>query len=533
MIKACKHALHSCHRYGLIFLCLIVTKQVFSAEPPQAISFPVSHFSLEGKSPIPQEEITTLLASFEGKNYGLADLQAVSKHIESRIRDAGFAFYRVVLPPQSLANGKVTFELVSFTVGDIDFDGNNYFDDDNILASMPELALDNSPNTQILAQQIKVANYQPDKEVSVTFKQSEQTDKISAKIDILEHKPYQFSLTANNTGSDDTGNTRVTGAFQYSNLWNKDHRINLSYTTSPNHENDVEQYGLSYSAPLYQLGGWLSAYYAQSDINTGQVSLGGGSGLDISGSGDMFGLHYLHFLPKVANYEHGFDIGFDNRFFDNTIVLTDGGAAISDDFAPDVRSTPLTLTYKGNLPLNSVSIGHYISWSKNLGIGSKNNDAAYTESRTHAKKDWDLFRYSVFVNKDIKGWLLRTHLKGQYTNEPLVSGEQFGIGGSYSVRGYEEREISSDVGNSISFEAYTPQWKNARFLAFYDYGQGRNHDALPEEQNNWHLASIGVGIRWQWENRLQASIDIGRTLREAGITSDNHNHAHASIVMQF
>jgi len=533
MISACKHALHHCHRYGLIVLCLIHSNHIIAAEAPKAISFPISDFALEGEPPIPQQDIINLLASFEGKDYGLADLQAVSKQIEDRIRDAGFAFYRVVLPPQSLADGKVTFRLVSFAVGDIELAGNHYFDDANVLASMPELTLEHSPNTQILAQQIKVANYQPDKEVSVTFKQSEQADKVSAKIDILEHKPYQFSLTANNTGSDDTGNARVTAAFQYSNLWNKDHRINLSYTTSPNHVSDVKQYGLSYSAPLYQLGGWLSAYYAKSDIDTGQVSLGGSSGLDISGSGDMFGFHYFHFLPKVSQYEHGFDIGFDNRFFDNKIVLTNGGTAISADFAPDVRSTPLTLTYKGNIPLNSLAIGHYISWSKNLGLGSKNDDEAYSESRTQAKTDWDLFRYSVVINKKIKGWLLRANFKGQYSNEPLISGEQFGIGGSYSVRGYGEREISSDVGHSISFETYTPQWKNARFLAFYDYGQGRNHEALPEEEKNWHLASVGLGVRWQWKDQLQVSIDIGHTLREAGLISDNHNHAHASIVMQF
>jgi len=523
MIKACKHALHSCHRYGLIALCLTVTNQVFSAEPPQAITFPISHFSLEGELPISQEDITSLLSSFEGKDYGLSDLQAVSKQIEALIRDAGFAFYRVILPPQSLANGKVNYKLVSFTVGDIKLEGNSYFDDTNVLASMPELALDNSPNTQVLAQQIKVANYQPDKEVSVTFKQSEQADKVSAKIDVLEHKPLQLSLSANNTGSDDTGNTRVSAAMQYSNLWNKDHRINLSYTTSPNHVSDVKQYGLSYSLPLYQLGGWLSAYYSQSDVDSGEVL----TGINVSGSGEMFGLHYLHFLPKVGNYEHGYSIGFDNRLFNTDVEIGHTGENY------DIRSTPLTIGYKGNRAFNSVSIGHSISWSKNLGVGSNNDANAYSESRINSKKEWDLFRYSISVHKDIKGWLLRAHLKGQYSNEPLVSGEQFGIGGSYSVRGYEEREISSDVGNSISFESYTPQWKNSRFLAFYDYGQGRSHDVTPGLETNWHLASIGVGMRWQWENQLQASIDIGHTLRQAGTTSDNHNHAHASIVIQF
>jgi len=503
-----------------------------SYSAPPAITFPIQHFTVEGELPIPKSTVDALLASFADKEYGLADLQAVSKQVESLIRDAGYSFYRVVLPPQSLADGTVHFNVVSFALGDVDIKGSHYYDEVNLFASLPELQFDLSPNTKTLAKQIKVANHHIGKEVSVIFKQSEEADKVSAKIDVIEQKPYNFSLLANNSGSDDSGNARITAAFQHSNLWNKDHSINLSYTTSPNHTNEVQQYGVSYSAPLYHLGGWLSGYYAKTEIDTGQIALGDGTGLDVSGAGEMYGLHYLHFFDKRGNYEHQLDVGIDNRLFDNEAVLSDAFGS-SGDISPDVRSTPLTLNYKGNIALPSVYIGHHISWSKNIGLGSLNDDAHYDESRFNAKQDWDLFRYGAFINLDNNGWLYRASLKGQYSDEPLISGEQFGLGGAYSVRGYEEREVSSDVGHSLSVEAFTPQWNNAKLLAFYDYGLSRSHDALAGEKDRWHLASAGIGLRWQWQANLQVSIDLAHTLRKGVSTSDNHNHAHANIVLQY
>ena len=48
--------------------------------------------------------------------------------------------------------------------------------------------------------------------------------------------------------------------------------------------------------------------------------------------------------------------------------------------------------------------------------------------------------------------VLSARLDGQWSDEPLIPGEQFGIGGARSVRGYEEREASGDSGFFVSAE---------------------------------------------------------------------------------
>jgi hemolysin activation/secretion protein len=55
-----------------------------------------------------------------------------------------------------------------------------------------------------------------------------------------------------------------------------------------------------------------------------------------------------------------------------------------------------------------------------------------------------------------KRWVLSLHANAQWANEPLVSTEQFGVGGINSVRGYHEGEVFGDRGWQATLEQKTP-----------------------------------------------------------------------------
>ena len=50
---------------------------------------------------------------------------------------------------------------------------------------------------------------------------------------VADQRPYRFSLSLDNTGTPQTGNYRVGAGFQYANLFNRDHVLNVQYVTSP------------------------------------------------------------------------------------------------------------------------------------------------------------------------------------------------------------------------------------------------------------------------------------------------------------
>jgi hemolysin activation/secretion protein len=490
---------------------------------PQTMQFMVRHFIVEGAVPLPTQTLDDYLKPLQEQHHTLKSLQDISKGLETVIREQGHPFYRVILPPQTLNAGDVKLRIVSFALGEISVEGNHYFSKDNILISLPGLQSAVSPDTQALAEALKVANKHPSKQLLLTFKQSETADRIDAKINVTEQRPYQASLMLNTLGTRGTGNFRMTGALQHSNLWGLDHILNGSCTTSPDHADDVQQYGASYSLPLYQLKGWLSAYYAYSNVNNGTVA----SDLTVTGSGEMYGMHYQQFLPKWGKYEQWLDVGFDNRYFINDIQF---GAI---PFGNNVRSVPISVLYKAEYPWQNVHFDYHLQWSGNTGAGDYNDAQAYRLAQPGATPDWHLFRYGGNIAVNFKQWLIQTTLTGQYTQDHLIAGEQIGIGGSFDVRGYQERETSADRGEIFKLEVTTPSWNAINLFAFYDYGHGHSNRYADGSLNDWSLSGTGVGASWQWQTHVQAKIAYANALNNADTTHAGDSRIHASLVLRY
>ncbi len=291
-------------KHAVIAFLTVISVDIFAENAPPKITFEVKTFSIEGLLPVDKEIVETYLKPLQNQQYDLKKLQEVSSGLENLIREKGFAFHRVIIPPQTLNTGNVNLKIISFELGEIAVEGNHFFSNANISNSLPALQKNQDLNTNALSESIKVANKHPSKQIQLTFKQSELEDKIDATLNVKEQRPYQFYLIGNNIGSDNSGDYRLTGGAQYSNLWNLDHVVNFSYTTSPDHASDVKQYGANYSLPIYSLKGWLSAYYAYSSVNSGTIA---SSDFTVTGSGEMYGLHYQQFLPKFEQYEHSLD----------------------------------------------------------------------------------------------------------------------------------------------------------------------------------------------------------------------------------
>ena len=74
-----------------------------------------------------------------------------------------------------------------------------------------------------------------------------------------------------------------------------------------------------------------------------------------------------------------------------------------------------------------------------------------------AKANYTILRFGATYQQALpRDFQARVAFNAQETGDALVPGEQFGIGGPDSVRGYLVREVSSDRGYQVQFELYTP-----------------------------------------------------------------------------
>ena len=518
---------------------------------PPKFTFMVNKFGVEGDSTLSEEELADYFKPLEQKSYDLQSLQQVGKVLETKIRHSGYAFYRVILPPQSLNAGEVTLKMVSFGVENINIHGNYYFSKEGVMTSLPELKKNESPNTKALAQSVKVANKHPSKKIKLTFKESDEQDSVNANIKVIEpERPYEFSLNFNNTGSDSAGEYRLTGGAQYSNLWGLDHVINASYTLPPDHADTIKQYGATYALPVYALGGWLNMYYASSSANNGVVA----SDLNITGAGKMMGIHYQQFLPKWGQYEHSVDVGLDSRHFlsstQNIKIASKQCEAVSElpalagvpkpvcDNEINVRSTPFSITYKAEYPFEQISSSYFVQWATNVGLWSDNADTFYDKSRKYATSTFNIVRYGTNFFTKFGEWSLSTGLSGQHSDSPLIAGEQLGIGGSFDVRGYEQRETGADSGQIVKVELTSPAWENINAFVFYDCGHGTREKSLEGETKSWTLSGAGVGAKWQWQENISTNIAFATALNDAkgingGTTQAGNNRIHMNINLRY
>jgi len=162
--------------------------------------------------------------------------------------------------------------------------------------------------------------------------------------------------------------------------------------------------------------------------------------------------------------------------------------------------------------------------------------------RTNAPADYTIFRYGGNLGYVLpQDWHFRLVFNGQYTDSALIPGEQFGLGGATSVRGFDEREVANDRGIFGSAELYTPnltQWlplpkSLCRLLAFYDIGQVSGVNVQPGDQDRMTLTSAGAGIRLDIMKIFTMAVDYGYVLNP-GLTGDRGNSRfHIRAVLTF
>jgi len=459
-----------------------------SADPAQDLGVLIKGFQVMGDNPLPDEETTRVLAGFLRKPASVQALQQATTALEAAMAAKGHALHRVILPPQELGD-VVRFEIVRFAIGSITVTGAGRYDTANIRRSLPELQEGGAPNFHRLALQTALANENPGKQTQISFKEGAEPDRIDATVVVAEQGPVQWTLGLANTGAASSGRDRFTMAAGHANLWGQDHQLNAAYTTSLARAGDVSQLGVSYRLPFYTVGGMLGMSYTRSDV------VGSFGSFTSTGAGHTLGLSYTHYLPFDGGRRAWWSASVDDKVYDV--------AQINSIAVPGQRmrrSRPLTLSYA----VRHEAEGHFLAYNMDVALnlpgGSGNDAAAYTsEDPRVVSSRWRALRGGLSYAMSLPAqWQFVARTQFQHSNQTLISGEQFGLGGAGSVRGVPERALSGDRGALVSMELTSPELaKGLRWAAFVDGGWLSNVAPVSSTRpGSDQLASVGLGLRY-------------------------------------
>ena len=515
-------------RWTAVFLAMVTAVTAAAQEATPVVRFVVERFVVEGDNPLSEAQTRTVLAPFAGEHAGVDGLLAAADALERAIQDAGVAFQRVVLPPQSLQDGEVLLRVAVFKVARIEVTGARHHSEENVRRSVPSLREGETPDTGALARELAVANRQPWKSATLTFRESETDGEgLDAALEVEERRPRLLWSGLGNTGSASTGPWRWSLGGSFGNLFDRDHHLSASFTTSPGHTGQVRQWALGYGAPLYGLGGELSGYYVRSDVDTGRVL----DTFDVSGAGSFGGLLYTHELDRRGRMSHRLSVGIDDRRFDTDVVL-----AGHDIASPPVRSRPVSLHYAAEYAGDDWGLDVRLQYARNLETGGGNDDSVYRANRSNAEAGWDVFRGGATLSWALPArWAVRGLFEAQVAGEALIPGEQFGVGGINSVRGFAEREISGDDGFRASVELWPPALVGGgpRVLFFADAGGVRfKSRPAPGTPRRDSVASLGAGLRWGWKEHVALQLDVG-VVAEGTAAREHGMRGHLNLLVQY
>jgi len=483
------------------------------------VRFEVARFVVQGNTLLPSGEVESILAAFRGPGREFADVQRAVEALQQAYAKRGYTMVRVALPEQELDRGVVRLRVVEARIGRVTVEGNRFFDEANIRASLPGLREGEMPNVARLSANLAQANENPAKKTTMRMQGGGAEGEVDARLIVADEKPWAIGLNVDNTGSPATGRTMVGVVYQNSNLFNRDHVLGLQYTTTVEKPDQVSVYGAGYHVAIYSLGDSFDVYASYSDVNSGSV-LTGIFELQVSGKGTIAGARYNHAFAHLGPAETSLSLALEQKAYRNDVQLS--GFQLGND----ITVRPLSLSYWGTLKADASTTTFIVTGAGNIAGGKNGGDEDFARLRSGASANYSLARltlaHSHFLPAD---WQVRAVLMAQYTRDALVPGEQFGAGGMLSVRGFESREIAGDKGVSGNLELYTPALCASipgvacRALVFGDAGRIMRNDALPGEFEQSSIGSVGAGLRAQVGRHVTAQLDVAHVL-DAGPVSD-------------
>jgi hemolysin activation/secretion protein len=249
-------------KHKLLFMLLLLSAPSFAhaadavpvaSEADQAmLRFTISQYVVEGASLLSKVELDAVVAPYVGKSKDFSDVQHALEAVEDAYAKRGFSAVRVLLPEQELEKGTVRFRVVESRFGKVSVKDNHFVSETNVLNAIPSVRYGGVPRSKQITRELKLANENPARQMNVVLKAGAKDDEVDANVIVTDSKPSVWSISADNTGSAETGRSRLGLSYRNANAFNADHVAGVQFVTSPQYPDRVKVLGGNYKSPLYR-----------------------------------------------------------------------------------------------------------------------------------------------------------------------------------------------------------------------------------------------------------------------------------------
>ena len=517
------------------------------AAPPEAAAdseprFDVLEFIVEGNTVLPVTTIEQAVYPHLGLARRFEDVEAARKALETAYREAGYSLATVDIPEQRADSGLIRLVVSEGRVARTRVVGARYYSQGYILSRVTEAAEGQVPHMPTFQAQLLDVNRNADRRVAPVLRPGAEPGTTEVDLNVTDQLPLHGSLSLNNQASRNTSATRLVAALSYDNVAQRDHSLGLQAVLSPEASGEVQVLSASYSMPRGPAG--LAALTLSATRSDSRVFAGVGD-TQLFGKGNIFGVRRSVVL-EVA--EQSFQLLTLQAEYKDMLDSVQAGAGAG--FDTPITYLPLSLGWTGafRLPADRLGGGEWQLGSTLSGglRGLVNDQAEFANKRFRAQAQYFLLKLDARHSRTLPWWGLRLRAQAemQLAPAPLISNEQFVLGGANSVRGYLEAEAVGDQGLRGSLQLSTPDlaarlgWPllaAASLHTFIDAGVAELRRPLPEQP--WRFRLLGVGFGGQLVSKgsypISLSLEVGWPLLKRDTVGSDGLRAHANASIGF
>ncbi len=467
---------------------------------PGSTLIKVAGFTFTGNTLFSDSELSALMGNYKGQELTLVELDNAASTITKAYRKKGYFLASAFFPPQTLTPGTpLVIDVIEGVMETIRVETKPAIT--RTRKSLLEYYANQVPTDQplengSLTSMVMRTNELPNISSRILLEPGSRPGTTKATLEVIEGKPYSYSVNIDNYGNEATGANHFSGCMElYSPLHLGDQlTLRLQTSTIGNLQNVQTGYtipvtpygtkiGFNYNYVTYQMGGSFQALHAYGDAHNLIFSLTQPIirnrnlilNATVAGEGKILDDRIESSQSSNQRLSASYQTGLTGIQMDNML----GGG-----------STSLSLGFiRGQLALNDTE-----TLSRDLAAQGLHTNGGYT------KLNMSLAR----TQKIAQNVILYAGTYGQWSNKNLNSSEQLSLTGPSAVRAWQTSESCADNGVVATaelrylFDSTGELPGKLELSAFIDHGYAFLHNnPLPDAGNNTsNLTGAGFGVKW-------------------------------------
>lgn len=425
-------------------------------------------------------------------NISVDELHQIADALTLAVREEGYNFDSLYLPPQTVSKGVVQFRYQKTILASVNVINNTEFKDSRLSRPFRHLL-----GKRLYAPRIENIVYalqaQPSLSVFAFYSRGKRNDEVVLNLRVDARVQPGYSLRIENYGSEATGKHRLVGELKGRNVLTDFDQATLAVLGTHGDGNTAYAY-FNYR---YQLSSMNTAV----NFGAGDTRYALGSALqqlEASGASRTVRLD----VSRVLSHNPADKSEFGGGAFFKTSEFSSEDPLFNEALGRNEQSMGASVNF------NSQSSGK--RWTLSYGatfIGGQFSLSEEAEKEALLKAEYYLFS-SLMLNGNSRFALQpRLFIRGQQTpREPMPSIETMSLSGFYGVRSTPLGLASADSGMLMSAEVHLPklvsrQWAQRPFVlapyAFYDSGSGEQYQA-DSDPLSVDQSGFGVGLSARW-----------------------------------